>query len=59
MRMPDFTHRFGRAAEYSASAPGRATLIGGQTPANGGYVRPVVLSLLTRVDTGYRASTCW
>jgi galactokinase len=51
----DFAQLFGREPEFTANAPGRVNLIGEHTEYNGGYVLPVALPLLTRVELAVRA----
>jgi galactokinase len=50
----DFATIFGRAPEFTAIAPGRVNLIGEHTDYNGGYVLPLALPLLTRVELAVR-----
>ena len=52
--MSDFATIFGRPPEFTAIAPGRVNLIGEHTDYNGGYVLPVALPLLTRVELAIR-----
>ena len=52
--MSDFLRIFGRAPEFTATAPGRVNLIGEHTDYNGGYVLPLALPLLTRVELAVR-----
>jgi len=47
---PTFRQLFGRAPEVAAEARGRANLIGEHTDYSGGFVLPVPLPLLTRVE---------
>ena len=53
--MIDFTTIFGRPPQFTAIAPGRVNLIGEHTDYNGGYVLPLALPLLTRVELAVRA----
>ena len=53
--MSDFARVFGRPPECTTTAPGRVNLIGEHTDDNGGYVLPLVLPLLTRVELARRA----
>jgi galactokinase len=52
--LSDFIELFGREPEFTANAPGRVNLIGEHTYYNGGYVLPVALPLLTRVELAMR-----
>jgi galactokinase len=54
--VPDFFRLiYGRAAEVSASAPGRVNLIGEHTDYNGGYVLPKTLPQETHVSIARRS----
>jgi galactokinase len=50
-----FQALFARAAESSASAPGRVNLIGEHTDYNGGYVLPIAIPQRTRIDLARRS----
>jgi galactokinase len=50
-----FAQLFGREPEFTANAPGRVNLIGAHTEYNGGYIPPVALPLLTRVELAMRS----
>src|SRR6476660_742061 len=49
-----FQHRFGRAPDVVASAPGRVNLIGEHTDYNGGEVLPIAIARRTWVAAGGR-----
>src|SRR5512141_1014020 len=51
-----FQHRFGRAPDVVASAPGRVNLIGEHTDYNGGEVLPIAISRRTWVAAGRPAT---
>jgi galactokinase len=53
--LSDFARVFGRPSECMATAPGRVNLIGEPADCDGGYVLPLALPLLTRVELARRS----